>query len=112
MLNILERERAYFLDEDLTALIMDRSRIFGLSPLFEGIFWVGTLLGLLGALCLANALTLLVNPRAYLGLAVVGILFGSGVARVWSSYFSLLPRAVSENRCAVISATIVLQSIG
>jgi EpsD family peptidyl-prolyl cis-trans isomerase len=110
---VAQREMAYFVDEDFLSSILNRVKLFSLTPIFEIVFAVLALITSLGASwAIINAFSLFSNPIVFVTMALSGLVVGTLVWSIWSTYASRLPCVISESRWLPVVGVLLVQAVG
>jgi EpsD family peptidyl-prolyl cis-trans isomerase len=110
---IVQRESAYFVDEDFLSSIENRLRILSLTPAFVIVFAVAvSIVSLVTSSAIINFFGLFSHPTVVVTMALSGLVAAVLIAALWSTYASRLPTALSENRWLPIAGLLFIQSVG
>lgn len=112
-LNIRARDEAYFVDHDFSSFLLNRIRLFTLSPVFQILlFFIATVMTLAASAAMISAYSLGSDTVLVASMAVSGIVSGLILSLLWWRYSQLLPRKVSQNRWVPILMVLSVQTAG
>lgn len=110
---VARRETAYFIDEDLFTSLLNRAKLFSLTPIFEIVLALMSLsVSILMAMALVNAFSLFSNPIVFVTMALIGVVAGGLVLAISSTYASRLPPTISANRWLPIAGMLFMPLVG
>jgi EpsD family peptidyl-prolyl cis-trans isomerase len=110
---VAARARAYFVDEDVFSSIINRVKLFSLTPLFEIILAIVLLIASIVAwMALANVFSLFSNPIVFVTMGLSGVVAAALMLVIASRYASRLPSDISDNRWLPIAGVLLVPLVG